>query len=34
MIPGFGRSLAADPELCRRIRRETSEMLGLATSST
>jgi malate dehydrogenase (quinone) len=30
MIPTFGRSLASDRELSRRIRSETSEVLGLA----
>jgi malate dehydrogenase (quinone) len=29
MIPTFGQSLPNDPALCRRIRRETSEVLGL-----
>ena len=30
MIPTFGQSLPSDPALCRRIRHETSEALGLA----
>jgi malate dehydrogenase (quinone) len=30
MIPTFGQSLAGDRELSRRIRRETSDVLGLA----
>jgi malate dehydrogenase (quinone) len=30
MIPTFGQSLPGDPALCRRIRSETSEVLGLA----
>ena len=30
IIPAFGQSLASDAALCRRIRRETSEALGLA----
>ena len=30
MIPSFGRSLPDDPALCRRVRQETSEVLGLA----
>jgi malate dehydrogenase (quinone) len=29
MIPSFGRSLPDDPALCRRVRRETGEALGL-----
>jgi len=29
MIPAFGLSLATDRELCRRVRKETSEALGL-----
>lgn len=29
MIPTFGLSLPSDPALCRRIRRETGEVLGL-----
>jgi malate dehydrogenase (quinone) len=29
MIPTFGQSLASDVALCRRIRRDTSEALGL-----
>ena len=30
MIPSFGQSLPDDPALCRRVRQETSEVLGLA----
>jgi len=32
MIPTYGRSLADDPALCRRVRRATSEVLGLEGS--
>ncbi len=29
MVPTFGKSLPEDPELCRKVRRSTSEVLGL-----
>ena len=29
MIPSYGQSLIDDAELCRRVRAETAEVLGL-----
>lgn len=33
MIPSYGRSLADNPDLCRRVRAETTEVLGLQGNS-